>query len=372
MIMGLFIDLTSAGGVQRIGRHACAALTSMSKTTGEQCKLVSFYDPKGAHHLKVGDISFTVQGFGGNRLQFAIAALRAARRTSVAYINHPNLAALGLMLRTVRPSMPYIIATYGSDAWEHLPTGRRLGLRYATKVTALTQFTAKRLSDLNGVAAHKIELHPPALEPEFVIGDGHGIRSQFPRGAKLLLTVSRLVSSERKGVDNVIQALPKLLRACPETHYLVVGDGDDSARLRGLARMNRVFDRVHFVGTKVGAELSSYYDACDVYVMPSLLEGFGVVFIEAMAFGKPVVGGKHGGTVDLIEDGRTGFLVEHGNLPKLIEVLATLLKDNQRRKRIGEAARRCVNQEYSFERFSQRLKELRFLVGGPIQEDLAH
>jgi len=372
VIAGLFIDLMSPGGVQRIGRHACAALTAMTKATGEECRLDSLYDPKGAHHLKVGDISFTVQGFGGDRGRFALAALRAARGTALAYINHPNLAALGLMLRTVRPSMPYIIATYGTDAWEYLPTGRRLGLRYATKVTALTQFTAQRLSDLNGVAAHKIELHPPALEPEFVIGNGNHIRSQFPRGAKILLTVSRLVSSEHKGVDNVIQALPNLLRACPETHYMVVGDGDDSARLRGLARMNGVFDRVHFVGTKIGLELSSYYDACDVYVMPSLLEGFGVVFIEAMAFGKPVVGGKHGGTVDLIEEGRTGFLVEHGNLPKLIEVLGTLLKDDQRRKRIGEAAHRCVNEKYSFERFSQRLKELRFLVDGSTQEGLAH
>ena len=372
MILGLFIDLTSTGGVQRISRHACAALTTMARTTGEQCTLATFYDPIGAHHLKVGDISFTAIGFGGNRASFALAALRAARRSSLTYINHPNLAALGLLLKAIRPNMPYIVATYGTDAWDSLPMGRRFGLRCATKITALTQFTAQRLSKFNGVAAHKIELHPPALEPGFVTGNGNSIRSQFPPGAKILLTVSRLESSERKGVDNVVQALSDLLRVCHETHYVVVGEGNDSVRLQEIARTNGVADRVHFVGTKVGQELSDYYDACDVYVMPSLLEGFGIVFIEAMAFGKPVVGGKHGGTLDLIDDERTGFLVENGNVPKLATVLEILLKDDQRRKQMGEAGRRCVKERYSFERFSHRLSEVRRLANGNIEKPRTH
>jgi len=119
------------------------------------------------------------------------------------------------------------------------------------------------------------------------------------------------------------------------------------------------------VGRRTDAELPAYYDACDVFVMPSLLEGFGIVFIEAMAFGRPVIGGRHAGTLDLIDDGRTGFLVEHGDIRRLTVVLKNLLRDERRRAQIGEAGRLWVSHRYSFERFAKVLRELRYLPATP-------
>jgi glycosyltransferase involved in cell wall biosynthesis len=360
------MEITTNGGAQRFGRHACAALASIASTTGEACRLAALYDPPGVHHLRIGNIDFAVRGFGGNRIAFACNAIRFGRGSTFAYLSHPNLAALGLLLRAARPGIPYIVATYGTDAWEYLPTCRRLGLRWATRVTALTRFTAQHLVDLNGVAADKVELHPPALEPGLVTLKGQSIREQFPPKARILLTVSRLVSAERKGVDNVIQALPCLVREYPALHYVVIGDGDDLDRLKSLAQTNWVMERVHFVGNRRDTELSGYYDACELYVMPSKLEGFGIVFIEAMAFGKPVVGGKHGGTIDIIDDGRTGFLVEHGDIGGLTGALKVLLSDDEQRQRMGEEGRRSVCQRYSFGRFAQRLTELRLSAIAPI------
>ncbi|MBI4507924.1 MAG: glycosyltransferase family 4 protein, partial [Chloroflexi bacterium] len=134
-----------------------------------------------------------------------------------------------------------------------------------------------------------------------------------------------------------------------------VGDGDDRPELERLAEESGVAQRVVFAGTKVGEELATYYRACDVFVMPSIKEGFGIVFLEAMAFGKPVVGGNHGGTPEAVQDGVTGFLVQYGDESALADRLSLLLRDAELRARMGEAGRRHVAAQYTFGHFSERL-----------------
>ena len=107
------------------------------------------------------------------------------------------------------------------------------------------------------------------------------------------MTVSRLASSERyKGHDRVIRSLPRVLLKHPETIYLIVGDGDDRPRLEALASEFGVRDKVRFAGLVAGEELPDYFRLADVFVMPSTGEGFGIVFLEAMACGIDVIGGN--------------------------------------------------------------------------------
>jgi glycosyltransferase involved in cell wall biosynthesis len=272
------------------------------------------------------------------------------------HVAHPNLASLGLLVKLLRPRIPYAVAAYGIDVWRPLPVLRRLGLRSATAVAALSRFTAEKLIEVQGVRSSKIKNLPPAVDPGLERKRGMATvpRPPLPRG-KILLTVARLETSERdKGVETVIQALPTVHRSFPDTYYVIVGDGDDRQRLERLAKDTGVASHVLF-SSKVGYELVGYYDACDVFVMPSRKEGFGIVFLEAMACGKPVVGGKHGGTPECVEDGTTGFLVEYGDVITLADRLIRLLRDEGLRRRMGEAGQRRVNEEYSFEHFRERL-----------------
>ncbi|NND70394.1 MAG: glycosyltransferase family 4 protein, partial [Rhodothermales bacterium] len=133
---------------------------------------------------------------------------------------------------------------------------------------------------------------------------------------KTVLTVSRLV--ERKGIDTVLRSLPTVLQKVPELSYVVVGDGPDLDRLTSLAQTLNVDSHVEFVGPIAPNELPELYHHCDVFVMPSRnsppdVEGFGIVFLEANACGKPVIGARTGGIPDAILHRQTGLLVDADN-----------------------------------------------------------
>ena len=125
------------------------------------------------------------------------------------------------------------------------------------------------------------------------------------------MTVARLHPGDiYKGVDITIQALPEILKTCPQVKYLVIGRGNDQPRLAQLARDLGVADRVVFAGFVPNEALVDHYRLGDVYVMPSQ-EGFGIVYMEAMACGVPVISGLGDGSADPLQDGRLGWQVPH-------------------------------------------------------------
>ncbi len=359
MVLGLFTELTTSGGVQRVGRHIAAILASFAKDRGLPCRLLSLNDPAGSHDLVVGDLAFKVQGFGRRKTGFVLAALSAAPRVQVAYCAHPNLAPLGLLMKLVQPACRYLVTAHGTDAWERIPLLRRYGLRWAHTVTTPSQFTGQKMASVNAVDPRKVTVLPWALDPGMKKPNGTGscFGPILPPG-RVLLTVARLDASERyKGVDTVIAALPNILNVIPGVHYIVIGDGDDRPRLENLARETGVADHVLFAG-QVGDELAAYYDLCDVFVMPSRGEGFGLVFLEAMAFGKPTIGCNDGGIPEVVTDKLTGFLVAFGDVKALADRLLLLLQDVELRRQMGEAGRRRVKDNFTFEHFRSRFVQL--------------
>jgi len=154
---------------------------------------------------------------------------------------------------------------------------------------------------------------------------------------RVLLTCGRLV--ERKGHDKVLEALVRVLEEAPNTVYLIVGDGPYRDSLKEITRKYGLNDFVRFVGLVDDCQLPDYYNLCDLFVMPNRVvgsrgtatysvEGFGMVFIEAAACGKPVIGGDSGGAVSAIDRDRNGFLVPPGDSANLAEKIITLLKDS--------------------------------------------
>jgi glycosyltransferase involved in cell wall biosynthesis len=137
-----------------------------------------------------------------------------------------------------------------------------------------------------------------------------------------------------------------------------VGDGEDRSRLEQLARESGVADRIRFLYGLTQEELFACYAHCDVFALPSRGEGFGLVFLEAMAHGKPVIGGAHGGTPDVIEDGVTGVLVPHGDAALLSSALESLLANPASASEMGARGRERVLTDFSFEQFQTRLTQV--------------
>jgi phosphatidyl-myo-inositol dimannoside synthase len=358
MVLGLFTELMTSGGIQRTSLHAAAALVDLARREERPVRFLSLNDPVGWHELRVAGEVVSLRGFGGVKARFALATVVTVPHIGFAYIGHPNLAPLGIVAKLLRPRAWYCVATYGIEVWEPLSVFRRLGLKWARLVTSVSEFTAKRLETAQGLAGRPVVIVPPGLDP---VLSGNGARRSLPLlpTGRILLTVARLTASDSyKGVGHVIQALPAVLSVVPDAYYVVVGDGDDRGRLERLAVEAKVRDHVLFVGTKADEELAGYYQACDAFVMPSRSEGFGIVFLEAMSHGKPVVAANSGATPELVEDGVTGLLVEYGEVQTLASNLIHLLTDREHGRRMGEAGRRRVEAQFTFEHFRTRLAAL--------------
>lgn len=180
---------------------------------------------------------------------------------------------------------------------------------------------------------------------------------------RVLLTVSRLV--ERKGHDIVIKAMPLILQKIPMCVYLIVGSGPEEKRLRDLAEVMAVSKSVIFAGSVPDSDLPAYYNACDVFVMPSRsldkregIEGFGIVYLEANACGKAVIGGRSGGVSEAVKEGVNGLLVDPHDECAFAETVIGLLSDPSWAERLGSQGRVRVTEEYDSRLQASRLDQL--------------
>ncbi len=324
-------------------------------------RFFSLNDAPGLHHVRVGESDFVVSGFHRAKLRFVLAALRASRPTLVVAA-HAHLAPVTWAIRARLPGARTLVLTHGIEVWKPLPSLRRWTLRRADLVLAPSADTARRLVASQGVRPEKIRQLPWALDPQFVALLANSATNHPPAGfpaGRVVLTVGRWAAAERyKGVDTLIAALPHLLPAVPDLHLVAVGDGDDRARLEQLAAERGVAARVRFLSGLTPEELVACYRNCEVFALPSGGEGFGLVFLEAMAHGKPVVGGAHGGTPEVIEDGVTGLLVPYGDVARLSRALRMLLTNEPLRWQMGLQAAERVRGAYLFEHFDVRFKQI--------------
>ena len=357
MIVGLFPELSAAGGVQRAGRLTAAVLKQFAAERGDSCTFLSLNDPPGAPPQRIGSQEIVFTGFGRSKSKFIASALRAAlRQPRLIVAFHPNLAPVVAAMKLCSPRSRAVVFTHGIEVWAPLGLDRRWALRRSDMVLAPSSHTLRQLVTQQGVAESKIKKLRWSLGPEFTANAlpcaSHRLPEGFPRG-RVVLTVGRWDAREAyKGLDHLITALPTLLGELPDLHLVAIGDGTDLPRLERLAEQLGVAGRVHFLRQVPPEEIAAAYDACEVFALPSGGEGFGLVFLEAMSHGKPVIGGAHGGTPEIIEEGISGYLVRHGDVAQLTERLLHLLSDESFRRRMGVQALERVRSDFTYSRFS--------------------
>ena len=308
MWVGVFPELCEVGGIQQVSRHVGAVLAKRAQERNLPCQLLGLNDACGQGSFKVGAHEYGFTGFGRDKMALISRLFRLMPRIETLYLGHVNLAPLGLLLRVFRPRIQYWVVTHGVEVWEPLPTFRRLGLQRAQRVISVSAYTAGEMVKAQKLYPQRVLVLSPSLDPGFTQGPCDAVSLPLPPGGRMLLTVGRLISSEPgKGVDSVIKVLPEVMKAVPDLSYVIIGGGDLQPRLEEMARESSVRDRIFFVGKLPLEQLKGCYSRADVFVMPSYQEGFGIVFLEAMAFSKPVIAGDHGGAPEIVRDGVTGF-----------------------------------------------------------------
>lgn len=271
-------------------------------------------------------------GLGGKwaYVRAAGTAMIGNSRADLVLCGHINLLPIAWMAARIKQA-PLWCVIHGIDAWQPTPSTlvNRL-IRKADGIIAVSELTRERFSAWSGVSGEKIRILSNCYDPALfypaprnqILVDHYGLSDK-----KVLLTVGRLSSKEQyKGFDEVIQILPELAREIPNIAYLVIGDGDDRARLEDKARSLDVADKVIFAGYVDESEKTDHYRLADVYVMPSRGEGFGIVFLEAMACGVPAIGSKLDGSREALADGNLGLLVDPGQPDEIIKAICSSLE----------------------------------------------
>jgi glycosyltransferase involved in cell wall biosynthesis len=310
--------------------------------------------------------------FSGNSLKFLQTPQFSLNLILGAFLNRPNLILCGhLNFAPVAfwihrlTGIPYWILVYGLDAWWIKDKGKIQGLQAADKIISISSYTRERLVDEQGISPDKIPLLPVTFDgnrfkiapkPDYLL-ERYGLDSK----QKIILTVCRLARSDRyKGYDQIIQALPEIRRNIPNVHYILVGKGDDSTRVEQLITQLDVQDCVTLTGFVPDDELGDHYNLCDVFAMPSKGEGFGIVYLEALACGKPTLGGNKDGAIDALCQGELGALVDPDDLDAIAKTFIQILQGTYPNPIMyqPELLRQKVIDYFSVERFNKRLYEL--------------
>lgn len=275
------------------------------------------------------------------------------------YCGHVNLAALiGIFCNFL--GIPYTVMTHGKEVWQPLPKLTIRSLQKASSIWTVSHYTRDKIvNGANQLDAQKIKILPCAVNCNYFtpgVKSAALVERYGLNDALVLMTVARLWSGDRyKGVDITIQALPEIAKVFPQVKYLVIGRGDDQPRLASLAADCGVKERVVFAGFVAFEELVEHYRLADAYVMPSQ-EGFGIVYLEAMACGVPVLAGDADGSADPLQNGRLGWRVPHRDIKAVANACIEILKGDDQRCN-GKWLRTQVVLHFGFDAFSARLRK---------------
>lgn len=264
--------------------------------------------------------------------------------------------------------IPFVIYTHAAEInyWQRSPLGRELLLKTlggSAKIVAVCEYARSQLLAL-GIAEDKIVKITPGVDSEQFASANNGkhMREIYGLGDKIvILTVSHLIA--RKGHDTVLKALSGLVKEFPDIVYLIVGRGPYQAALEGLTQELGLQKHVIFAGYVDNQDLPAYYNVCDIFAMVTReigwhVEGFGIVYIEASAAGKPIVAGRAGGVGDAVIDGETGILADQESHTDVARALRCLLRSQEMRRRLGENGRKRVRKMFSWERVQEEIQDL--------------
>jgi len=352
------------GGIAKFNRDFLAAVSSYGATTAVVVVPRHVVGPVGSLPEKLDYRQRAARG----RVAFLAEVVRLAAtggRFDLIVSGHINLAPFAWALGAIKRA-PSIMIIHGIDAWR--PTSRKVANLAAGRmggVIAVSQTTMSRFKTWAGMGHAAAFVLPNTVSLDrWQSGRGSDdLRDRYRlRGRTVLMTLARLDSSERyKGIDEVLGVLAALAEEIPNLAYLIVGDGTDRSRLEAEAGRLGVAGRVVFAGRIDEERKADHYRLADAFVMPGRGEGFGIVYLEALACGVPVVGSVLDGSRDALLGGRLGVLVDPDDRADLL-------------RGIHEALRRpkgvvpTLLSEFSQERYVERVHAILDEVAGGVLE----
>lgn len=286
---------------------------------------------------------------GGKKLVFVWAAIGMGRTSDVIICGHVAQLPLAWLASRFNGRLRYYLVAHGIEVWRRFTLPERIALRGAEAIWCVSEFTRRQILGHIDISEERLKVVPNALDP----GLAPSLRPAEAGNAPVILAVSRLAASEGyKGIDHLIAAMPLILEEIPDAKLRIVGRGDQLPELQALAQRHSVGHAVAFLGYVADAELSAEFAGCRLFALPSEKEGFGIVYLEAMAHGRPCLAARAGGAPEVVSP-ESGVLVDFGNVEQISKAIVSALR---REWRVGPILERA--DAFSYLRFRERLASL--------------
>lgn len=346
----LFCTITQEPGQGGIARVSSLLWAVMRKRSPDSWQLLTAITP-GAGKLTLFD-----------KMRFSCKVIwrQLSGGCDILFFDHLGLARVQRLVPQ-RFRRPYGIFLHSIEAWTPLSKNRVLTLANARVRIANSHYTANRVASAHPQAGDIDVCHLAlGLEPH-TRSEGEANADQELLAAirpNSVFIVGRMMSTERhKGHEQLIRSWPSVIREVPTAQLVIVGGGDDLARLQEIAGKCIADGNILFTGWIDEPTLSALYAKAALFAMPSSAEGFGLVYLEAMARGLACIGSIHDAAREIIVDGETGFLVDQNAGSELAIKIVDLLKNRELRERFGHGGLMRLRNQFSLERFEARIGE---------------
>lgn len=266
-------------------------------------------------------------GFENRRVKFGLRSIAIATQSDIVILNHINLSLIGIVIKLINPKCNVCLIAHGIEVWRPLNYIKNIFLKkYCDKIVCVSNFTKAQMVSRHGANPSKcvvlnnavdpfIRLPDKFEKPEYLLN-----RYGLTHSNQVIFTLTRLASSEQyKGYEQVIKAISNLKKGFPGIKYVLSGqyDSGEEMRIRDLINAYQVNEAVILTGFLSENELTDHFLLADLFVLPSKKEGFGIVFVEALACGLPVICGNADGSTDAIKDGKLGTAINVDDLEEL-------------------------------------------------------
>jgi glycosyltransferase involved in cell wall biosynthesis len=354
------------GGISTLNMNILREVQEIAREREIELEVLSYLDDNEDRPDFLGD-QVTFRSFSGSKIRFSVVLAQKPVEADLLIFDHVHMVPPILPLLHSVGRARVVIFAHGSEAWRHVRRTSKWVFKQADLCIANSSFTLRKMEEALGEFNGEPCLL--GLSPEFdlnseidyeteediyltaVDGSEHRLKD------RVLLLVGRMMRDEPgKGRWPLLQIFPDILRQYPEAQLVFPGPGDEREDLAEYSERLGVGESVFLPGFVSDEVLDQLYRKCFAYVMPSTQEGFGLVYLEAMNYGKPCVGCWDDGAQDVIVNNETGYLIDKASHKELFDVVTRLLDDPEEAERLGENGFRRLHNNFTAVRFRDRLK----------------
>ncbi len=336
----LFLTLkifSSTGGIEKVCRIVGKVLNDYTLNENGLFSVYSMYDNIIPVKSNKYFPSRVFKSFNKNKFLFGIKSITNGKKMDLVLISHVNLLFFGYFIKLISPSTKLVLFAHGIEIWKPFSNRKKFWLNSCDTIICVSNYTKQRVLDLHHVDGAKCVVVNNCLDPYLpnIIKkekDQNLLEKyKIKKNCILLLTLSRLSAHDRdKGYEKVIIAVSELKKDYPQIVYMIAGKYEPAEKqwLDNLIAEHCISDSVIFTGYIDDENLADHFQLADIYLMPSTKEGFGIVFVEALYYGLPAIGGNKDGSVDALE--KFGLLVDPDQQDEITNALKEVIENKEK------------------------------------------